>query len=1013
MATLTVKLFGAPSVEMDGQGVVLPYRRAEALLYYLVLKKKASRSELVGLLWSDTDPSTALKNLRHAIYTVRKRLGFDLFLPGQRTILEIDPQLEIRCDVLDFLERGDPSLCTGTFLESFSLHSTSLFDIWAEEQRELLQSLYLKKLLESARSALASGDPVHAEKYALAYTALDPLDESAAVTLMDIYQAQKKYHKAIGTYQDLCRNLSAELSISPLKETTAAYYALINQWNDSAGEETSPEEDLVLGKDSALRSLHALLLGRDSRCSCMLVEGEAGVGKTYLLDHILGQYDFSDRLVCRCSCYQSEQQTPLAPWSAVMLTIAAEIQSRRLNVPESYLKTAAGLFPCLTANFSSGFAESDAAYPLQTNYHVVQEGVLLLFSTVARQIPLLLVFEDIHWMDKNSCELINLFLRRLRSMNVIVLCTGRMNRPDYVERFIRTARQDKLLEQCSLPAFSREETRQFIRHHMEADQPEELNRRLYESTGGNALLLVQLLNSMQETRGLSELPTDFESIISYRLNNLSLDERQVLDLISVFTDWASFDVLASTLTKNTIDLIYICGQLKQRMLVVESEHDGVLGYSLAHERIKQVLTRQQSPSARRILHLRVAQYLESKEGHGGYRPYDRLVYHYSAGGNRFKTFQYRVLSLNAYAGLFYSLMPTLHEIPGMGSPENDRVSDEIGELEEELARLRMTAADQEELDRLEKIMLLTKGRYLIHNGQYEVGLETLKRLVRLSQATRDASMLSKAYQQYVYYGIQTYNVSVMERYLDAAREILIQTPLSAEYGTHLRLSGLLESMKGSYDQAKEILEQSIRTFQQLPHSGDGRYAINIAGVYNYMAEIYRIQGDYDTAFHYYDQAIVYNRSRGYYPGAAVFYTNYGVAAWWKGERHGARQLFEYAAEIYRSSREYSGYPIAMSYLAMYEAEEGNYAAAAEKLSDAHRVSDTIGSPAWKGITVYISWKIRRMLEEKNLRAPELETLWPADPREHCRWCLSCLSGVKNADRERLDMERELEQLENT
>jgi len=343
MATLTVKLFGAPSVEMDGQGVVLPYRRAEALLYYLVLKKKASRSELVGLLWSDTDPSTALKNLRHAIYTVRKRLGFDLFLPGQRTILEIDPQLEIRCDVLDFLERGDPSLCTGTFLESFSLHSTSLFDIWAEEQRELLQSLYLKKLLESARSALASGDPVHAEKYALAYTALDPLDESAAVTLMDIYQAQKKYHKAIGTYQDLCRNLSAELSISPLKETTAAYYALINQWNDSAGEETSPEEDLVLGKDSALRSLHALLLGRDSRCSCMLVEGEAGVGKTYLLDHLLPDYSSPERLVCRCRCYESEMSVPLSPWSAVMMSVAAELDPRGIHVPDNYMKTAAAL----------------------------------------------------------------------------------------------------------------------------------------------------------------------------------------------------------------------------------------------------------------------------------------------------------------------------------------------------------------------------------------------------------------------------------------------------------------------------------------------------------------------------------------------------------------------------------------------------------------------------------------------------------------------------------------------
>ena len=50
MAVLTIKLFGNPSILVDGREVVLPYRRAEALLYYLLLNRKVSRSDLVRLL---------------------------------------------------------------------------------------------------------------------------------------------------------------------------------------------------------------------------------------------------------------------------------------------------------------------------------------------------------------------------------------------------------------------------------------------------------------------------------------------------------------------------------------------------------------------------------------------------------------------------------------------------------------------------------------------------------------------------------------------------------------------------------------------------------------------------------------------------------------------------------------------------------------------------------------------------------------------------------------------------
>lgn len=82
MVELTAKLLGTPQVLFEGREIVLPYKKADALLYFLILNRKALRSELTGLLWTDSDSTTALKNLRHAAYSIRKAIGYNLLQRG-------------------------------------------------------------------------------------------------------------------------------------------------------------------------------------------------------------------------------------------------------------------------------------------------------------------------------------------------------------------------------------------------------------------------------------------------------------------------------------------------------------------------------------------------------------------------------------------------------------------------------------------------------------------------------------------------------------------------------------------------------------------------------------------------------------------------------------------------------------------------------------------------------------------------------------------------------------------
>lgn len=249
MGYLSVQMLGTPSVLVDGTEAVFPYRKAEALLYYLLLNRRASRAYLISLLWPDSDSAIALRNLRHAIYTLKKVLRTDIFIPKSRTLLEISPDADISCDALQFLADSDLSLYRGEFLQGFSLHQSDGFEDWLLEQRNIFQSHYRKALISAQRDALNTGDYAAAEQYGLRYLEIDPLDEEATVLLMKIYSAQQKFRKAIDLYHHLSQVLSDEFGISPLKTSSALYYQILDLWNSSTWEDPDTPPALLIGKD--------------------------------------------------------------------------------------------------------------------------------------------------------------------------------------------------------------------------------------------------------------------------------------------------------------------------------------------------------------------------------------------------------------------------------------------------------------------------------------------------------------------------------------------------------------------------------------------------------------------------------------------------------------------------------------------------------------------------------------------------------------------------------------------
>lgn len=118
------KLFGYPQILVNQEPVFFSFVKINALLYYLLINKTATREELSGLLWPEMKDQNAKKNLRNAIYQANKTLGVDLILSPNKTVLLLNEELAIQTDVDLFGKQPETHLALyqDEFLKGFYIH---------------------------------------------------------------------------------------------------------------------------------------------------------------------------------------------------------------------------------------------------------------------------------------------------------------------------------------------------------------------------------------------------------------------------------------------------------------------------------------------------------------------------------------------------------------------------------------------------------------------------------------------------------------------------------------------------------------------------------------------------------------------------------------------------------------------------------------------------------------------------------------------------------------------------
>ncbi|NIP59887.1 MAG: protein kinase, partial [Gemmatimonadetes bacterium] len=224
-ASLRLSALGIPRVSRGDEELTAFARQPlrTALLFYLGVEERSTRSAVSTLLWPEREESRARHALSQMIYELRQDLG-DEVIRSVGEELRIGPGVAV--DVREFeeaVEAGDfrraSELYAGGFLEGTHLCDSRAFEGWVDSTRARLSRLHRVAQRQRITELVGDADLAGALRAARKWATLDPLDDEAQHALIELLGRCGERAAALRRYEAFRERLAEELEVEPLEET--------------------------------------------------------------------------------------------------------------------------------------------------------------------------------------------------------------------------------------------------------------------------------------------------------------------------------------------------------------------------------------------------------------------------------------------------------------------------------------------------------------------------------------------------------------------------------------------------------------------------------------------------------------------------------------------------------------------------------------------------------------------------------------------------------------------------
>ena len=629
MRSLRIQLLGGFAVHVDGGGPFsLSARKGRALLAYLALPpgRPHSREKLTSLLWGETPDGQARQAFRQTLSRLRRALGeagSGLVDVADTVALRAD---RVTIDAVEFeaaagstecagLERA-AELYRGDLLEGLDV-TEGPFEEWRLVERERLRELALEALARLLREQTRAEEAAPAIQTAMRLLALDPLQEAGHRALMQLLLRQGRRAAALQQYQACVGALQRELGVEPEEATRRLYRDILRASRSAASPGAHAAGPLAAGG----RAVESGMVGRQAELDrltgavarmldhgghVVLVTGEAGIGKSRLIQELAASEAVRAFRVSFGRCHETERPLPFRPWIEALRGDSPVLEPALAEgLVEGVRVQLATLFPELRESRDTG-ATPDAPPTL------LFEPLLALVGALVSQQPAVLVLEDLHWADTMSARFLAFLGRRIHRWPVLVVGTTRAE--DLVDapaltQALTELRADGRLDEVVLGALSEAESRALVRALQPATRAgqdrERLEREIWSMSEGSPFVIVESVRSLQQGTpvGLGRGVRDF---VAARLGRLGDVPRQCVAVAAAIGREFSFALLARAARLGEHEAADVVEELVRRRVLgaVDDRLD------FCHDWIRVVAYEQLLPARRALVHAAIGEALE-------------------------------------------------------------------------------------------------------------------------------------------------------------------------------------------------------------------------------------------------------------------------------------------------------------------------------------------------------------------------------------------------------------------
>ncbi len=947
---IRANLFGTLTLWRDDQQLDFSgSTTARALLAYLLLHRSQtqSRIKLAGTFWPEMDEARARRALTQALWRIRKLIPELLESDAQQIQVSKTAQLWIDIESFQQLESesingADPNpqalqqavkLYRGDLLDD-------LYDDWVLVAREHLREQYLRVLERLVALEKSNGRFTQALDFALKLTQADPYREAAHREVMRLYFALDRPQAALSQFETCCKVLEEEFGLEVDQQTRALAQEIairapdvqtpylpkvISPTSPWSLDESRPAQLPLIGRDEVretiIQFLEEAIRGVGG---IVLIEGEAGIGKTRLMNEVIRDAEWRGIQ----SLWGSNREGDIAsPYASIIDAFTGGLTTLRINqlsqlIDEIWFRVLFPLFPQLKDELPE-LTAAPALSPNREHQRLVQAFAKLL-SVWGQITPVLLIMDDLHWSNEDNLDLIIELAPHLCNTRVILVGTYRGEDAqvrDSLWKRLAALSSAGIKKRIFLDRLSPDATSELIRRSLGLSSAVPLfEKRLFQETQGNPLFILETLRALSDEGILAQdeagnwhtpwdettsdytelpLPRAVERTIAARLEHLSDDERIVLRAAAVLARDFNFSLLSSTAGIEVHQVLSVSNALVRRRFLEETSEV----YQFSHDKIRQVAYEAIPQKERTSLHRQAGEsvqqlYPERSDqsellAHHFFegQVWDQAAFYNQHAGDKAKS-----LYANNEALFYYSrALQSYEKIPEKADPiiqfdillSREAVNAQIGDRE----------AQKKDLDQLVKLINLPTLNSPERNLQlslkwtdyweaisdYPSALETVHDLAEQAKLADDAVIEQMAYLKWGQMLRQLGEYTKARQHLENAYQKSLENNDVLSQAITLNSLGVVYFDSGNYDVSLEHSQRALEAAQ--PTSDQAVLSDihnNLGGVFHYLA-------DFPAAIDHHQRALELRSSMGDRRLEASSLYNLAIALFDSGHTEEARQ----------------------------------------------------------------------------------------------------------------------------